>query len=249
MGAPSRIPVEQRFWSKVDRTGGPNACWRWTDASSDTDYARFHIRRENGRNFSDGAHRFAYRLVMGDIPEGYQIDHLCRNPICVNPLHLEPVPHRENVVRGISFAAGNNRKTHCVRGHEFNDENTFLKKGARICRTCHRLRQSGKLLPSGRKLKCVPNWGDGVGGKILKFDDLYKINLTTGCWEWQGSMQGTLPRYRAPNEKSGSALRYAYVRQYGDIERSDQVRHTCENRACVNPEHLILRSKNAGRFV
>jgi hypothetical protein len=83
------------------------------------------------------AHRLAYQLLVGPIPEGLVIDHLCRNPPCQNPAHMECVTHRENTLRGASPHAMNARKTHCKRGHEFTFQNTYVDaKGCRSCLAC-----------------------------------------------------------------------------------------------------------------
>ena len=83
-----------------------------------------------------GAHRFAYELLIGPIPDGLQIDHLCRVPLCVNVAHLEPVTNRVNTVRG-KAGLRQRTKTHCPRGHAYDAANTRLYKGGRYCRACH----------------------------------------------------------------------------------------------------------------
>lgn len=82
-------------------------------------------------------HRFVYELLRAPIPDGLELDHLCRNHPCVNPAHLEPVTHRENMMRGETFGAVNAAKTHCDNGHEFNTANTRLvRRGRSIRREC-----------------------------------------------------------------------------------------------------------------
>lgn len=91
------------------------------------------------------AHRAAYELERGPIPAGLELDHLCRTPCCVNPYHLEPVTRRENQRRGMGPTGINARKTHCLRGHEFTPENTYLlPNGAgRSCKACIPIRAQG----------------------------------------------------------------------------------------------------------
>lgn len=126
----------QGFWEKVDKTEG---CWNWTACLSDRGYGLFR-RTEYGTR----AHRIAWSLLRGPIPEGAVIDHLCRNRRCVNPDHLEPVGVRVNTLRSpLAITAINAAKTHCIRGHEFTSENTYLPpRGAgryRDCRKCKEL--------------------------------------------------------------------------------------------------------------
>lgn len=113
-------------------------CWEWL-GSRMNDYGQFMVDYVNYR-----AHRFIYELLVADIPAGYVIDHLCRNKGCVNPEHLEPVTDLENLRRGIpSPTVVNARKTHCLRGHEFNTQNTYFNKftGYRFCKACGALRK------------------------------------------------------------------------------------------------------------
>lgn len=134
-----------RYWSQVDKHGpipeydpslGP--CWIWTGSPSNTGYGRFSM---DGKRKS--AHVWALEFASVEIPEGHEVDHLCRVQLCVNPSHLEPVTMYENVMRGISFSAENKRKTHCARGHEYNEENTRTTitpagTARRKCRVCER---------------------------------------------------------------------------------------------------------------
>lgn len=127
--------MEERLWSKIDRTGGPDACWLWT-ASSSKGYGRLYVE---GR--FRVSHRIVYELLVGPIPAGLQIDHLCRNHSCNNPAHLEPVTPRENTLRSPLGAGGRARRTHCPQGHEYTPENTAVSsKRQRHCKTCKRER-------------------------------------------------------------------------------------------------------------
>lgn len=82
------------------------------------------------------AHRFSYETFIGPVPEGLELDHLCRNTRCVNPEHLEPVTHKVNMQRSSTFSAENAAKTHCPRGHEYSDTNIWWYRGRRYCRVC-----------------------------------------------------------------------------------------------------------------
>lgn len=120
------------FWDFVDRTG---ECWEWQGIRTRDGYG-FMVRKEpGGRPRKIMAHRYSYEMEVGPIPDGYQIDHLCRNEPCVRPDHLEAVPPRVNVERSLGPAAINARKTHCPRGHALEPRRNT---GARWCRTCAR---------------------------------------------------------------------------------------------------------------
>ena len=114
--------------SAMTRSG----CIEWTGSRTRGGYGTM-----NFGGLKTTAHRFAYMLRHGAIPDGYEIDHLCKNTLCVNPDHLDAVTHLENVRR--SDVAG---ATHCKHGHEFTESNTYMKaNGCRSCRTCNAERQ------------------------------------------------------------------------------------------------------------
>jgi len=135
--APRGTPWVVRFWSKVNKT---ETCWLWTGAEGVRGYGNLYV---NGK--FRAAHRLAYELLVGPIPEQLHLDHLCRIRMCVNPDHLEPVTPHENVMRGMSPAAIAVRENKCQRGHEFTPENTIRVgtqgRRRRQCRTCENARQ------------------------------------------------------------------------------------------------------------
>lgn len=138
-----------RFWAKVD-VRGPNECWPWT---------AFVDKHENGYGqFWDGqrlvkAHRFAFEIAHGAIPEGKVIDHTCHNEstclevicshrACVNPFHLEATTQSINSIRGRS-GDHQSSKTHCKNGHPYSSDNTILRDSGRqrVCRICNNASQ------------------------------------------------------------------------------------------------------------
>lgn len=137
----AKVTAEERFWAKVDRNGpvpdyrpdlGP--CWIWTGATQ-FGYGRFSYGGFDGtRGYV--AHRFSYEALVGPIPEGLVLDHLCRVRNCVNPAHLEPVTHRENSLRGVGIPAQNAQKTRCVNGHTLAPENLTVRAHKRECHIC-----------------------------------------------------------------------------------------------------------------
>jgi hypothetical protein len=139
----SHTPEIARFFAKVEFTP---TCWIWTASQDRHGYGQFPDWQD-GKTIHKGrsAHRLAYTYMKGPIPEGFDLDHLCRVPLCVNPLHLEAVTRQENAQRGlVGIKSGQlqQAKTHCPQGHEYNLENTYLDPAGhgRQCFTCRRTR-------------------------------------------------------------------------------------------------------------
>jgi len=129
--------LPSRIRTKI--TVHPSGCWYWM---ASRDRGGYGYAAWGGRMRQ--AHRVTFELLVGLIPEGLQIDHLCRNPPCVNPDHLEPVTPRENTMRGNTDARRKSEQTHCVNGHEFTLDNIYTRPsrpGTRECRTCNKRTQ------------------------------------------------------------------------------------------------------------
>jgi hypothetical protein len=123
------IPVR---WDAEDR-GYATPCWIWNGPKDKR--LGYGCAQHNGQSIK--AHRLVYEAVVGKIPDGLVVDHLCRVTSCVNPDHLEPVTQRENLMRGNTPAARKAAQTHCIHGHEFTPENTYRHgDGSRSCRAC-----------------------------------------------------------------------------------------------------------------
>lgn len=143
------VTVEERFWPKVE-FGDWLDCWHWKAGRTSEEYGAFWV---DGKTVA--AHRVAYTLLVGPEREGLQLDHTCHNDApscrggrscmhrrCVNPLHLELVSPKENLLRSLHTKAGANAaKTHCPQGHAYEGDNLLISsQGGRGCRECHRLK-------------------------------------------------------------------------------------------------------------
>jgi len=137
----------RRFWSLVDQNAG-NGCWEWRGYQN-LGYGRVRL---DGTTYR--AHRASYMLTRGEIPNGLVLDHLCRNKLCVNPDHLEPVTNRENVIRGTSPIAHQAKQTECKRGHSLADA-WVSARGYRHCRSC-RLERAAARMAERRRLGIPP---------------------------------------------------------------------------------------------
>lgn len=155
--------LPDRFWAKVDRNASPPAhapqlgpCWIWNGATAGSrgGYGSFGVGsvRDGSRRMAY-AHRLTYEAFVGQVPEGRELDHVCRNRRCVNPRHLEPITHSENILRGAGPAVTKARhaaRTGCVNGHAFDAENTrYVRRPdgsvrSRQCRACARERNRAR---------------------------------------------------------------------------------------------------------
>lgn len=171
---PAKIDRISIFWAKVDKT---QTCWNWTGGLTFYGYGRFNID-----NTRWPVHRLAYELLVGPIPDGLVLDHLCRNRRCVNPEHLEPVTGRENTLRGVGPSAESARATHCPAGHEFTPENTKRLPKQRRCRQCANeatLRWKRKQGPNTERVDC-PHCGRSLHHQSLR------RHIAKGCPPGQG---------------------------------------------------------------
>lgn len=136
-GLLKRPPPKPRSDLRVFRTCfivADNGCWEWKRPLDTHGYGRFTLKGQRMQ-----AHRASYLLFIGTIADGMELDHLCRNPCCVNPFHVQPVSHAENMAR-----AAHQMKTHCVHGHRYTSETAKVrgKYGrSRFCLICRRTSQ------------------------------------------------------------------------------------------------------------
>ena len=128
-----------------------SACWVWSGADSGNGYGRISVKGK-----TRATHIVAWELMKGErVPEGMVLDHQCLNRRCCTPEHLQPIPGIVNTLIGEGPTAKNALKTHCLRGHEFNEENTIVRvrngRKSRECRACRKERSTGVSIHGGRE--------------------------------------------------------------------------------------------------
>jgi 5-methylcytosine-specific restriction endonuclease McrA len=205
---------EKAYWARVERRG-PGECWLWTGLKTKGGYGIYWPKGGNTGESKDGvqrttAHRIAYELLIGPIPEGLTLDHVedrCSSRLCCNPAHLEPVTRGENNLRGNSPAAKNARKTHCDQGHEFTPENTYITPGSgkRRCRVCTYERYLSSTRTDQEAI--LAEFGmvcHLCGGAIESPDDLqfdHVIPISRGGARLEGNV---LPSHKRCNNSKGN---------------------------------------------
>lgn len=137
----------RRFWNKVSAPTSLDGCLPWMAYRDRYGYGKINMGGRKGR--VEFAHRVAFRALVGEIPDGKVLDHLCRNTSCVRPDHLEPVTQGENTRRG-DAGAHQAAKTHCPAGHPYSGANLYVRTlptgtKNRICRACKRERAAARM--------------------------------------------------------------------------------------------------------
>lgn len=130
------VDIEYKLLKKILKR--EDGCWEWLGAvfkKAHGNYGQIRMGRK-GEDKVRFSHRVSYEHYIGEVPRGLELDHLCRNTLCVNPQHLEPVTHYENMRRGYWVM-----KDRCVHGHLYSEDNTYINiRGHRECKICRKLR-------------------------------------------------------------------------------------------------------------
>lgn len=140
------MPLKVRFAKSISKVRG---CWVWQGQQYPNGYGLITVKGKTKL-----PHRVSYEVFKGPIPRGLEIDHLCRNRMCVNPDHLEAVTRQENQLRSNSVSGINARKTHCKNGHEFTEKNTYHRPDRPHHRMCRKCSNAASLAWRERRILC-----------------------------------------------------------------------------------------------
>ena len=151
---PERPPWFSRFEAKIQKS--PDGCWNWIASLDKGGYGQFMLAAHRLRR----AHRLSYEVNIGPIPDGLFLDHVCRNRACVNPAHLRPVTPRVNALQNsASLCAERAARNSCLKGHRYDEVNTYWYRGYRACRACSREGARRRAAPANvankDKVACV----------------------------------------------------------------------------------------------
>lgn len=253
-------PRERRFWAKVDKSGGPEACWPWTGYVGDNGYGQY-----GGAGSERLAHRNAYLYGIGDIPPGLVLDHLChtaepqcadndacRHRRCCQPLHLEPVSRGENIARGRGGDSWGYVPDPVPEKPKLEKATVCIKCGrtdkpvykSDLCRPCYRKRHDDpNFVPRSERTPEFRFWA-----KVDKNGPLPERNPELGpCWLWTASVNpGTGYGQFAPGEARDQigAHVFSFELANGPVPAKHDVHHLCFRRSCVFPGHLRARTRS-----
>lgn len=203
-------------------------CWEWIRSLDNKGYGYLEISKHN-KTKKIFSHRYSYQAFVAIITSDMSIDHKCRNRKCCNPDHLRILSIKDNLLCGNTIAAKNSTKTHCLRGHEFNEENTYHVRGERVCKKCAKIRaESHKLKPKIEKMTIL----DKILSKTKIDED--------GCLIWLGGINNVGYGYLKVNKISILVHKALYREIRGGIPVGFNVYRKCGNKMCCAIEHLHL---------
>lgn len=226
---------EKYFEVPCELAGLKGPCWQWTDAPNSNGYGSLSVK-----GIKVLAHRYSWETLRGPIPEGYWIDHLCRNHMCVNPDHLEPVPPWLNSRRGNGpIVAGSWQRavTHCPKGHPYSGLNLCRdSNGGRRCVLC------GREAVSCYRKAARSEEVEFRAEDIERFWSRVDKQSDFGCWNWRGALDRNGHGEFTCRGKKFPAHKLVYFSTYGSLSKGRQIRLTCDNNRCVNPAHFYVPS-------
>lgn len=211
----------------------PNTgCWIWQGFIDPDGYARSEIR--GGKN--KFVHRISYEAFIGKIDKGMSIDHICRNRKCCNPQHLQTLSIKDNLFSGNSISAINKRKTHCKRGHEFNEENTYIIRKSRVCKECAKI---GMIKYKNNKIFGIKSNHHKNYSPIERvLNNL--IEDTNGCLIWSGQVDENGIGVITVDGKYSTPQRIIYKEYKGEIPYGFSIYRKCGNKLCCALKHLFI---------